>query len=64
METTKLMGILHIKADGFDEALSCFTTLLKWQLAHLANSDPDLQRTREYIQKIESNLDGEVSVWI
>jgi hypothetical protein len=64
METTKLMGILHIKTDGFDEALDCFTTLLKWQKSHLANSDPDLQRTMEYIQKIESNLDGEVSVWI
>jgi hypothetical protein len=64
METTKLMGILHIKADDFEEALACFTTLMKWQKAHLANDDPDLQRTREYVQKIEANLDGELSAWI
>lgn len=66
METTKLMGILLIKTGGFDEALQCFTTLVKWQMAHLPNSDPNLQRTKEYIKKIESHLDNddEVSVWI
>ena len=65
METTKLMGILFVKEADYEEALRCFTTLLKWQKAGLPNNDPEVQRTEEFIKKIETNLDGEqVSLWV
>jgi len=59
------MGILFTKEEDYEDALKCFTTLMKWQKAHLPDSDPELQRTREYIKKIETSLDGEqISVWV
>lgn len=65
METTKLMGILLIKEEDYEEALKCFTTLLKWQKARLPNNNPELQQSKEYIRNIEKNLDGDqVSVWV
>jgi tetratricopeptide (TPR) repeat protein len=66
MGTTKLMGILLIKEEDYEEALKCFTTLLKWQKARLPNNDPELQQSKEYIRNIEKYLDGvdQVSVWV
>lgn len=66
METTKLMGILLIKEEDYEEALKCFTTVLKWQKARLLpNNNPELQQSKEYIRNIEKNLDGDqVSVWV
>lgn len=65
METTRLMGILFTKEQDNEEALRCFTTLLKWQKARLPNNDPALRRTKDTIKKIETSLDSEgASVWV
>ena len=65
METTKILGILFTQNANYEEGLRCFTTLLKWQRARLPNTDPELQRTKEYIKRIEDSLEGEgVSLWV
>ena len=65
METRMLMGILLSRTRSYDEALKCFTTVFKWQQAHLRSNDVALLQTKEYISLMESNLDeDEVSVWI
>jgi len=61
VETTGVIGNLHFGLGNYEDALKCFTPVLKWQMAYLAQDHPALTKTKRIVKKIKSSV---TTVWV
>lgn len=61
VETTGAIGNLHFGLGNYEDALKCFTPVLKWQKANLQSEHPALQKTKDIMKKIKKSIKA---VWV
>ena len=64
IETTGLLGYLHIKEVDLEDALKCLQVVEQWQSKNLTSCHPAVRTTKETIKAIEKCMEGRASVWI
>lgn len=61
IETTGVIGNLHFGLGNYEDALKCFTPVLKWQKAHLRGNHPSYEKTKVFMKKIKNTIK---TVWV
>lgn len=61
VEITGTIGNLHFGLGNYEDALKCFTPVLKWQKAHLAPDHPALRKTKDIMKRIKKSIQA---VWV
>jgi hypothetical protein len=64
VETTGMIGYLHMKEVELDDALKCMQSVQKWQKVNLQPSHPDARMANETIDDLEKCIKGRASAWI
>ena len=61
VETTGVIGNLHFGLGNYEDALKCFTPVIKWQKANLPEDHPASIKTRNFMKKIKKSIKA---VWV
>ena len=61
IETTGTIGFLHFGLGNYEDALKCFTPVLKWQKNYLDADHAALRKTKDIMKRIKKSIKA---VWV
>ena len=61
VETTGAIGNLHFGLGNYEDALKCFTPVLKWQKSNLEPGHVALRKTKDIMKRIKKSIQA---VWV
>jgi hypothetical protein len=61
IEVTGTIGFLHFGLGNYEDALKCFTPVLKWQKANLDPEHPAHRKSKDVMKRIKKSIQA---VWV
>ena len=61
VEVTGTIGFLHFGLGNYEDALKCFTPVVKWQKVNLEPDHPAHRKTKDFMKRIKRSIQA---VWV